>query len=213
MPVSDKACNQHVFNQISRSNLARCLKCEKVIFRPIGKFMKNKILSLLLIVAFVSIFTACPKTVNKTAIEKGFNYSEKISNVVAQSAIAVGDLYDGKFISYETKEKIVLKLKLIQTNNERLLNVLRELKREFKGDVPNERISALDVLFSQSVITPFAEILTEIGLLSKESAQKVYLAVAALKQIIFTISNYFGKFSSDSVSFRIGESLKENYAV
>lgn len=168
---------------------------------------------LIILTLFCLVFSsACPTKVRKSDIEKAFKYNAQISNAVAQSAIAVGDLYDGRIISYETKEKIVVKLRLIQKNNDRVLTVLSELKKRYREQVPPEEISALDVFFSQSVITPLAEILQEAGVLSADKAEKIYLAIAFLKQVIFTISNYFGSFSNKSVSFLKMNQLKEIYA-
>ena len=35
-------CNPHVFRQVCATNLARCLRCEKVIYRPVGEVMRKK---------------------------------------------------------------------------------------------------------------------------------------------------------------------------
>lgn len=165
-----------------------------------------------MILASVFLNLACPKSVKKSDLEKAFNYSAQISKAVSQSAIAVEDLYNGGVITFETKEKIISKIKLVRDNNGKVLEVLSALKRQFGDSVPAEELSALDVLFNQSILTPFGEILSEAGILSKEKAAKVFMAIAVLKQIIFTISNYFGSFSKDSVSYRRIEFFKENYA-
>lgn len=141
---------------------------------------------------------ACP---SKKTIADGFKASSKISQTGFQATVAVGDLYQSKIISFETKEKLVKALRVVQTNGERFNKVLSELKERYGKDVPQDEIKALDVFFSQNIIAPFVEVLVEAGTLTAATAEKVYLAIAALKQIVFTVSNIFGQTLAESVSF------------
>lgn len=152
---------------------------------------------------------ACP---SKNSLAKGFEASSKISQVGFQSTVAVGDLFTANVINYETKEKLVEALRKVQVNGERFNRVLSELKATYGKDVPPEEIRALDIFFNQNIIAPFVEILIEAGTLSAATAEKIYLAIAALKQIVFTVSTVFGQSMSRSESFEAVRN-RESFAV
>lgn len=158
--------------------------------------MKKSILTILIICSL--FLMACP---SKNSLAKGFEASSKISQVGFQSTVAVGDLFTANVITYETKEKLVKSLRKVQENGERFNQVLSELKAQYGKDVPADEIRSLDVYFNQNIIAPFVEILVEAGTLSAPTAEKIYLVIAALKQIVFTVSNIFGQSLSKSVSF------------
>ncbi len=170
----------------------------------------RKIFLTLAIIYSLIIATACP---SKSSLEKAFNQSAKIGNLAKTSAITVGDLYKAKVIDLETKDKIVSKLEIVVTNGTRFHNVLSALAKQYKGNVDNLTAadkSRLDLIFSSEVIAPFADILTELGVLPEATAKQILLAIALLKTALLTVSNIFGR-GSYSYKFYIRE--VNSYAV
>lgn len=146
----------------------------------------------------------CP---SRGDVKKAFNLSRDISLYGKQATVAVGDLYEGKVISYEQKELYVSYLRQIQEKGEAFFNQVDALAKVYKTKLPDEEIGALDIFFNQEIIAPLVAILVDAGKLSKDKAQAVFAAVAVLKQAILFIANSFGKSNSNAVSFTF---YKEN---
>lgn len=162
--------------------------------------------SLSLLIVFSLVLTACPA---RSDLVKAFKASEQLAVTTETAALAIGDLYQGKVISFEQKEKLISKMRIIATNGRRFHTEVSALAAIYKTKLPDEKISALDVLFNSEVIAPFLEVLLEAGALSKEASQRVFLVLAVLRTAVLTISNAFGKRLSDSRSYQF---YKENSA-
>lgn len=168
-----------------------------------SKFVPSiKHLSLLII--FSLFLTACPA---RSDLVKAFKASEQLAVNTETAALAIGDLYQGKVITFEQKESLIAKLRIIAINGKRFHAEVKALAGIYKSKLPDEKISALDIMFNSEVITPFLEILLDAKVLSKEASQKVFLVLAVLRTAVLTISNAFGKRLSYSVSY---EFYKEN---
>src|SRR5690242_19148731 len=98
----------------------------------------KRIISLFLVFVFSLLLTACPKN----NFVKAYNTSKNISNLIATAATTVGDLYQSKIISYDAKEVIINKLRLIQSNNENLfLKEIDALWDQYKTQIPKDKLS------------------------------------------------------------------------
>lgn len=166
--------------------------------------MKN--FAAIFLIVFSLIVTACP---SKSAMEKAFNASAKLSQVGTQAAIGTKDLFDAGVISFETKESIAKGLRKVQQKGAEFNTILSELKAKYGKNPPENELAFLDIFFNREIIAPFVQILIEIGALSKEKAQQVFLIVAGLKQIIYTIANVLGQFNGASASFNAVKSRGE----
>lgn len=153
--------------------------------------MKKFLLAAIVIYSLIFV-TACP---TKSNLEQAFNQSARVANLAETSALTVADLYRAGVINLETKDKIAKSLRLVVDNGKRFHEVLSKIKEKYKGDVNNfsaEDKSALDLIFNQEVIAPFAEILTELRVLPENAAKQILTAIALLKTAILTVSNIFG---------------------
>lgn len=151
--------------------------------------------------------TGCP---SRSDIVKGFKTSEGIAGTVELSATNVGDLFSAGIIPYEAKEQIIAGLRIVQKNGKRFHAEVDALAKQYKGKLPDEKLKALDVLFSREVIAPFAEILVQVKLLSPEASEKVFAALIILRTAIFGIANIFGQILSQSESFEFCR-MEENH--
>lgn len=174
----------------------------------------KKILTIYLILTSL-LLSACPKPKVKAAdLETAFNYTKQIAKESDRAVIAVGDLFEAKVISYELKEKIVSKIKILKDGNAKAINLLSAIKTKYAGQsVPDGEIAALDLFFDQNILSELSKIIVEAAGLSPATAQQILLAIAFLKQIIFTVSGFFGQWSSKSASAATAARLKESYAV
>jgi len=155
--------------------------------------MIKKILLAAILIYSLIFVTACP---TKSNLETAFNQSARVANLAETSALTVADLYKAGVINLETKDKIASKLRLVVDNGKKFHKALSKIAEKYKGNVNNLSSadkSALDLLFNQEVIAPFAEILTELRVLPENTAKQILTAIALLKTAILTISNIFGQ--------------------
>ena len=152
----------------------------------------KKFSALLLIASFGALLTACPK-VKKTDVEKAFAYTERAANYTASAARVVGDLYRANAIDYETKEKIVARLKTVASGIVAFQESVKATRAAFGGEFPDKEINALDVMFNRDVLKPFVEILNETGVLSEKQSAQILSALAFLREAVLYIADFFGK--------------------
>lgn len=153
--------------------------------------MKNFLKTVLaaLVISSLLIVSAC----KPATLEKAYKASAQIASYTERAAIAVGDLYDYGVITYDQKERIAAKLRLIVTNGKRFHNTVKSIAEQTKNNPSANDFSALDVMFNDEVIKLLSELVTEIGLLSKDRAKLVFAAIAVLRQLILTIAGGFAE--------------------
>lgn len=155
-------------------------------------------LALIVIYCFLLLGAKCPA---KDSIVRGFNTSKGIANAAELAAGNIGALFLTKVISYEMKENLTSKLRLVQSGGHKFHDEVIALAKIYRGKLPDEKIKLLDVLFNKEVIAPFAEIFVQAKVLKPEDYQKLQIAIQVLKNAVFFIAALFGKFVSQSDSF------------
>jgi hypothetical protein len=152
--------------------------------------VSTKTLSIFLAGSLLCTMTACPQ---RSDLVKAFNASEKIASYTEIGARAVGDLFEAKVIDYETKEKLVAKLKIVARNGRRFHETLVAIKAQYGATLPDREVNALDIVFNRDVIAPLADLLTETGLLSENASSQILTALVFLKSAVLTVAKLFGQ--------------------
>ncbi len=167
--------------------------------------MKTLFLTILIICSL--ILTACPK---KSVIEKGADYSYRLAGIIGDMQTTTQEAYRTGKISLDTKNKIQTNLLTASKFGLEFNKELKAVSEKYGGDVtkiPKAEIAALDLYFSQNIITPVLRVIELVGLLSVEQVSYLQTALSALRTAILTISNAFGE---SSASFQMIGRL-ENY--
>lgn len=164
---------------------------------------------LLTILCLVSLFcAACPK---QSDFVRAYRASTRVAGATEQAAVAVGDLYRAGVIDYATKEKLVEKLRLVERGGRAFHHSIDAVRASFGNRLPDDQASALDTLFNREVIAPFLDLLTTAGTLSENTAQKIFLAIAVIRQLVLTVANLFGQLRSGSASYEFYQREAENH--
>lgn len=145
----------------------------------------------LCILVLVSLFmTACPR---QKDIKEAFKASRQIAHYTGTAADTVADLYKAGVIDFGQKEKLITKLKAVRDNGKRFHATVEAIYQQYKNDLPDKELNALDIVFNRDVIAPLIDLLTEAGLLSESASQTVLTALVFLKQAVLMIANLFGQ--------------------
>ena len=172
--------------------------------------MKKIILSLTIVYSLI-MMTACP---SRSGLEKAFHESARVASLAETAAVTTGEFYSSGLLNLTTKDRIADALALVVKNGKSFHKVLAGLKAQY-GDnltaIPKAELANLDLIFSTQVITPFLEILSNIGVLPPAIAQKLVVAFSILKTAILTISGVFGG-GSASYQFYLDHREANSYA-
>lgn len=160
--------------------------------------IKTILISLLLMCSL--FLTACPR---KNDLIKGYETNEAIQGHLQTAIQTVGGLYDSKWISYEQKESLAAKLRIVYNGSvafQKELDSLREIYIN-QQNLPDKQLNALDIFFNREVVKPFVDFLSELGVLPEKPAQMVLTAIVLLRSAVLTIANLFNTMrGGDSVS-------------
>lgn len=130
----------------------------------------------------------------RSAFEKGFAASVRVSATGASAGESILKAYQDGVISLETKDKIFEKLKLIGVGGRQFHNVLAGLVEKYPtGVVPAADLEPLNLLFTSQLYGPLLDILNLAGVLTGPQRAAVELAMQGLKLVIMTIRGSMSK--------------------
>lgn len=137
----------------------------------------------------------------RSAFEKGFAASVRVSATGASAGEAIIKAYNDGTISLETKNKIFDKLGLISTGGRQFHNILAGLVLKYPdGRVPAADLEPLNLLFAREVYGPLTDILGLAGVLTASQRATIELAMEGLRLVIMTIRGTLGKLTGRTIT-------------
>lgn len=153
---------------------------------------QKKSIILIILVCLVSQTALGPCNKQKT-LEVAAEAAKDIGGGVRDTIKAVSDAYDAKLITLEQKDRLALLLKKIAQGGQRGVDALELL--ESKGvaslDVPEAK--DLNRIFSDEVVAPFLNFLTEMGKLTDTQSAAIRAALVTVRTAIVLLSSKIGR--------------------
>lgn len=154
---------------------------------------RRKVLSLALVLVLLPstlAFGPCnsPKTLSVAA-----EAAKDIGGGTRDVIKAVGDAYQAKLITLEQKDKYADLLKKIAQGGQRGVDAIEDLQNAGVTNPNAEQSNLLRRIFDDDVVTPFLELLTEIGKLSESSSIAIRAAMASVRTAIVLLSSKIGR--------------------
>jgi len=185
-------CN-HIFEQIPQTNLAKCLRCGKSIFRE--NTMLNRKFFLTLLVLASLVFAACDPKKTRDAAEAAARMNRLVKNLVK----ATDESFDEKLISENTARKATVIFDKAIPLAASVTDTAENLLKKF----PNGKISVSEYRELRDVFdalrVPLEDCLELFAQLSDSQRTKLDAAIEAIKAVIEIIT---AAFSSAEVLFR-----------
>lgn len=152
--------------------------------------MNRRIGSMLMVfmVLFTAVFSsACPK---QTDIRRGADAANEMVGVTRDAISITGQAYQLNIISFTAKNKMADGLGLTLSGIEVFNNAVDELRKQnADGKVSDEKLKNLQAIFADSVVSPFADVLTTTSLLDSNQAKYLKLIVINLRRLIVTVGD------------------------
>ncbi|HXG85778.1 MAG TPA: hypothetical protein VNI84_17295 [Pyrinomonadaceae bacterium] len=159
--------------------------------------MENLIKTIVsLTVIYAVILTcACPQ---KSAIRRANEAGYQLAGAINDAQKAVEAAYDARAFSRETAIKLNTHLRTANHGSARLNDAIRAARQIAGGGaaLPQSKIDALNLIFSEQVITPILEILNELKITNAGRAPALFAAIQSVKTLILVISSAFPQKSS-----------------
>jgi hypothetical protein len=106
---------------------------------------------------------------------------------------AVGDAYQAKLITIEQKDKYADLLKKIAQGGQRGVDAIELLHNQGVKEPSAEQSNLLRKIFDDDVVTPFLNLLTEMGKLSEAQSAAIRAAMASVRTAIVLLSSRIGR--------------------
>lgn len=106
---------------------------------------------------------------------------------------AVGEAYDKGLITTAQKDKFADLLRAIARGGKKGVDVLDTIQKAGLTEVPADKQQALNLVFSDEVITPYLTLLTELGKLSETQSAAIRAALVVVRTAILLLSNKLGR--------------------
>ena len=163
------------------------------------KKLSTLILSCLLIYSLIFV-AACPqKSVTRQAAEASFQLAGTIND--AQKALE--SAFRQNIIGAETAKRLNDQLRVANEGSIKLTAAIKILRETFpSGNLPQNKIDALNLILSDEIITPVLQILDELKIVDSSKTPALFAAISSVKSLIVVIS---AAFSQKSRAMRILE--------
>lgn len=154
---------------------------------------RSKVLSVVLaLVLLPSTFAFGPcnrqKTLN-TAAEAAKDIGGGTRDVIK----AIGEAYQAKLITFEQKNHFADLLKAIAKGGQKGVDAIEALQKQGVDTLSGAQSQALMLIFDDEVVTPFLQLLTELGKLSDSSSAAIRAALASVRTAIVLLSGRIGR--------------------
>lgn len=150
--------------------------------------MKKFFTSLLIIYSL--FLTACPK---ETAVRKAAKASFELSGITLDVINATSKAYDAGIIGLAAKDRLAAAEKKIAAGGKHFNELLTGFMAQSSNNLTADQITILNQIFSNEVVTPFLQILQELGAISLDQVAYLQTAIAALRSAILVISGTFAE--------------------
>ena len=148
------------------------------------------VLLLITTVAYFGSGFACggPKTISVAA-----EAAKDIGGGVRDTIKAVGDAYDKKLITLEQKDRMADLLGAIAKGGLNGVGAIETLQKSGVTTLTGTNAQVLNTIFSDEVIAPFLQLLTELGKLSASSSAAICAALISVRTAIVLLSSKIGR--------------------
>lgn len=142
------------------------------------------------LIAYSGYGFACNKenTVNQAA-----EAAKDIGGATRDVIKAVGEAYQAKLITLEQKDKLAGYLKLIAKGGQKGVDKLEQIQKSGGTVITGPDGDILNKIFSDEVVAPFLNLLTDLGKLSDTSSAAIRAALASLRTTIILLSGKIGR--------------------
>lgn len=142
------------------------------------------------LVAYSGYGFACggPKTLSVAA-----EAAKDIGGGVRDTIKAVGDAYDKKLITLEQKDQLADLLGAIAKGGLKGVDAIETLQKSGVTTLTGPNAQVLNTIFSDEVIAPFLQLLTELGKLSNSSSAAIRAALISVRAAIVLLSSKIGR--------------------
>jgi len=106
---------------------------------------------------------------------------------------AVGEAYDKKLITLEQKDRLARLLKNIARGGQKGVDAIDALEKSGVTNLSGTDAQALSKIFTDEVVGPFLELLTELGKLSDSSSAAIRTALVSVRTAIVLLSSKIGR--------------------
>lgn len=140
-------------------------------------------------VALVATQSACgPKKIGSVA-----EAAKDIGGGTRDVIKAVRSAWEQKLITTEQKDRLADLLAAIGRGGQKGVDVIAALQASGVDEIPKDKAALLNKVFSDEVISPFLQLLTELGKLSDESSSAIRAALISLRAAILLLSSRIGR--------------------
>lgn len=154
---------------------------------------RSRLLSITLTVAVflsASAFGPCNK---QNSLNVAAEAAKDIGGGTRDVIKAVGDAFDKKLITLEQKDRFADILGAIARGGQKGVTAIEALERAGVTTLSGSDAEALSRIFTDEVVAPFLELLTEIGKLSPASSAAIRAALISVRTAIVLLSSKIGR--------------------
>lgn len=154
---------------------------------------QSKLLSITLTIAVflcASGFGPCNK---QKSLEVAAEAAKDIGGGTRDVIKAVGDAYYKKLITLEQKDRLADALSAIARGGQKGVSAIEALDKAGVTTMSGSDAEALSRIFTDEVVAPFLELLTELGKLSASSSAAIRAALVSVRTAIVLLSSKIGR--------------------
>lgn len=155
--------------------------------------LRSFALPVVLVVAIMSGTLPQPACDGKKALSESAEAAKDIGGGTRDAIKAVRQAWEQKLITTEQKDKFADLLGAIARGGQKGVAAIDALEKSGVTELTADHRAQLDTLFSDGVITPFLEMITEIAKLSPTSSVAIRAAIATLRTAILLLSQKVGR--------------------
>jgi hypothetical protein len=138
-----------------------------------------------LLIVYSLFLTACPKD---TAVRKAAKASFELSGLTLDVINATGKAYEAGILSLAAKDRLAGYEKQVASGGKHFNDALAAFNAQTSGNLSADQVKALSVILSAEIVTPFLQILQELGAVTLGQVAYLQSAIAALRTAILIIS-------------------------
>ena len=171
----------HVFVQLPRCNLARCISCQKIIYREY--ISMNKIFAVIVLIWAIVFASACPE---KASLEKMQKRSSQIAAAADEGVNITRALFRENLISIEIKDRIADGFIKLARGGQVVDKTIADAIREFGASPPQDARAQIVALFKSNIVSGFLDILDILKIV--QAGEKFRPTVEAIKTAVLLIA-------------------------
>lgn len=138
-----------------------------------------------LLVVYSLFLTACPKD---TSVRKAAKASFELSGLTVDVINATKKAYEAGILSLAAKDRLASYEGKLAIGGKHFNQVLEAFNAQTSGNLTADQVAQLSVILSDEVVTPFLQILQELGAITLDKVEYLRTAIAALRTAILIIS-------------------------